>query len=66
MKHTIIRNYELKAKISKLKMEIGGEKFREVHSEFWELKSWTDINHQHMSVVEWGLLDSMKLKHKMK
>jgi hypothetical protein len=29
---------------SKLKMEIGGEKSREMHSEFWELKGCTDIN----------------------
>jgi hypothetical protein len=47
-------------------MEIGGEKSREMHSEFWELKGWTDINHQTMWVVEWGLPDCMKLKHKMK
>jgi hypothetical protein len=47
-------------------MEIGGEKSREMHSEFWELKGWTDINRQTIWVVEWGLLDSMKLKHKMK
>jgi hypothetical protein len=51
---------------SNLKMEIGWEKSREMHSEFWELKGWTDINHQSMWVVKWGLLDSMKLKHKMK
>jgi hypothetical protein len=37
-----------------------------MHREFQELKGWTDINHQIMWVVEWGLLDSMKLKHKMK
>jgi hypothetical protein len=47
-------------------MEIGGEKSRKMHSEFWELKGWNDINHQAMWVVEWGLHDSMKLKHKMK
>jgi hypothetical protein len=37
-----------------------------MHWEFRELNGWTDINHQTMHVVEWGLLDSMKLKHKMK
>jgi hypothetical protein len=47
-------------------MEIGGEKSRKMHSEFWELKGWNDINHQTMWVVEWGLHDSMKLNHKMK
>jgi hypothetical protein len=47
-------------------MEIGVEKSREIPSEFWELKGWTDINHQTMWVVQWGLLDFMKLKHKMK
>jgi hypothetical protein len=47
-------------------MEIGGEKSREIHSEFWELNGWPDINHQTMWVVKWGLLVSMKLKHKMK
>jgi hypothetical protein len=47
-------------------MEIGGEKSREMHSEFRKLKDWTDINHQTMWVIEWGLLDFMKLKHKMK
>jgi hypothetical protein len=47
-------------------MGIGGEKSREMHSEFWELKGWTDINNQTMCVVEWGLLDSMKLYHKIK
>jgi hypothetical protein len=40
----------------KLKIEIGVEKSGEMHSEFWELKGWTDINHQTMWVVEWGLL----------
>jgi hypothetical protein len=47
-------------------MEIGGEKSREMHTEFRELKGWTDINHQTMRVVEWGSLDSLKLNHKMK
>jgi hypothetical protein len=47
-------------------MVIGVEKSREMHSEFWELKGWTDINHHTMWVVELGLLDSMKLKHKKK
>jgi hypothetical protein len=28
---------------SKWKMEIGGEKCREMHSEFRELNGWTDI-----------------------
>jgi hypothetical protein len=46
---------------SKLKMEIGGGISREMHSEFWELKVWTDIKHQTMWVVEWGLLFSLKL-----
>jgi hypothetical protein len=46
-------------------MEIGGEKSSEMHSKFWELKGWNDINSQTMWVVEWGLLDSMKLKHEM-
>jgi hypothetical protein len=40
-------------------MEIGGEKSREMHSEFRKLKGWTDINRQTMCVGEWGLLDSM-------
>jgi hypothetical protein len=44
-------------------MEIGGKKSREKHSEFRELKGWTVINHQTMWVVEWGLLESMKLRH---
>jgi hypothetical protein len=47
-------------------MGIGVEKSREVHSEFQELKGWTDINHQTMRPVKWGLFDSMELKHKMK
>jgi hypothetical protein len=47
-------------------MEVYGEKFREMHSEFRELKGWTNINLQTMWVAEWGLLDSMKLKPKMK
>jgi hypothetical protein len=47
-------------------MQIGGEKSREMHSVCQELKGWTDINHQTMWVVEWGLLDSMKLNNKMK
>jgi hypothetical protein len=47
-------------------MKIHREKSREKHSEFWELKGCTDINHQALLVVEWGLFDSMKLKHKMK
>jgi hypothetical protein len=51
---------------SKWKTDIGGEKSREMHSEFQELKGWTDINCQAMWVEEWGLLDSRKLKHKMK
>jgi hypothetical protein len=51
---------------SKWKTEIGGGKSREMHSEFWELKGWTDINHQTMWVGKWGLLDFMKLKHKVK
>jgi hypothetical protein len=50
---------------SKLKMEIG-QKSREMHSEFRELKGWPDFNCKTMLVVEWGLLDSMKLNHKMK
>jgi hypothetical protein len=51
---------------SKLKVEKDGEKSREMHSEFRELKGWTDINRQTTWVVKWGLMDSMKLKHKMK
>jgi hypothetical protein len=47
-------------------MDKGGEKAREMHSEFWVLKCWTDINRQTMWVIKWGLLDSMILKHKMK
>jgi hypothetical protein len=47
-------------------MEIGGEKSREMHSEFWELKGWTDINSQTIWVVECGLFDSMKLTNKKK
>jgi hypothetical protein len=47
-------------------MEIGGEISKEMHSEFQELKGWIDINRQTMWVQEWGLFDSMKLKHKMK
>jgi hypothetical protein len=37
-----------------------------MESELRELKGWTDINRQTMWVVEWALLDFMKLKHKMK
>jgi hypothetical protein len=40
-------------------MEIGGEKSREMHSEFWELKGWTDITRETMWVEEWDLIDSM-------
>jgi hypothetical protein len=47
-------------------MEISGEKSREMHSEFLELKGRIDIKHQTMWGVEWPLLDSMKLKYKMK
>jgi hypothetical protein len=47
-------------------MWIRGEKSREIHDEFGELKGWTDINRQTMWVVEWGLLDFMKLEDKMK
>jgi hypothetical protein len=47
-------------------VEIGGEKSREMHSEFQELKGYTDINSQFMWVVEWGIIDSLKLNHKMK
>jgi hypothetical protein len=47
-------------------MKLGEEKSREIHSEFWELKDWTNINRQTMWVVECGLHDFMKLKHKMK
>jgi hypothetical protein len=47
-------------------MEIGGEISREMPSEFWELKGWTYIKCQALCVVEWGLLDSRKLNHKMK
>jgi hypothetical protein len=47
-------------------MWIRGEKSREIHDEFGELKGWTDINRQTMWVVECGLLDSMKLTHKKK
>jgi hypothetical protein len=47
-------------------MEIAGEKDREMNSEFWELKDWNDINRQTMWVVEWSLLDAMKLKHEKK
>jgi hypothetical protein len=41
---------------SKWKMDIDGEKSREMHSEFQELKGWTDIYRQTMWVVEWVLL----------
>jgi hypothetical protein len=41
-------------------MELGGEKYGEMHSEFWELKGWTDFNHQIMRLVKWGFLESMK------
>jgi hypothetical protein len=47
-------------------METGGEKSREMHTEIWDFKCWTDFNQETMWVVQWGLLDSMKLKHKMK
>jgi hypothetical protein len=43
-----------------------GKKIQRMHSEFRELKGWTDINCQTMWVVECVLLDSVKLKHKMK
>jgi hypothetical protein len=66
MKCTIMRNMSWKQCFSKLKMEIDVENYREIHSEFRELKDWTDINRQTTWVGEWGLLHSMKLKHKMK
>jgi hypothetical protein len=34
-------------------MEIGGEKSREMHSEFRDLKGLTDINLQTIRGVEW-------------
>jgi hypothetical protein len=37
-------------------MEIGGDKSREMHSEFRKLKGWIDINLQNMWVGEWGFL----------
>jgi hypothetical protein len=37
-----------------------------MHSGFREFTGWNDINHQIMWVVKWALLDSMKLRHKMK
>jgi hypothetical protein len=46
-------------------MDTGGEKSREIHSEFCELKGWTEINHPTTWVGEWGLLYSMKLKHEV-
>jgi hypothetical protein len=49
----------------KIKNGEGDEKPREMHNEFQELKGRTDINHQTIWIVEWGLLDSMKLNHKM-
>jgi hypothetical protein len=55
----------LKQYFSKWKMKIGGEKSREVHSEFQVLKFCTGINRQTTWILEWGLFDSMKLKHKM-
>jgi hypothetical protein len=45
-------------------MEIGGEKYTEKHSDILDLKGCTYINCVTMWVVEWGLLDSTKLKHK--
>jgi hypothetical protein len=47
-------------------VEMGRGKSRGMHSEFRELKDWTDISHQTTWVVAWGLRDSMKLNHKMK
>jgi hypothetical protein len=49
-----------------MKNGVRWEKSRGMHSEFQELKGWTDINRPTMWVVEWGLLDSMKLNHSMK
>jgi hypothetical protein len=43
-----------------------GKKSREMQSDFQELKGWTDINRQTKWIVEWGLLDSMTLKYKIK
>jgi hypothetical protein len=59
-------NYELKAMFLKIKNGDRWGKSREMHSEFRELKGWTDISHQIMWLVEWGFLDSLKLNHKMK
>jgi hypothetical protein len=36
-----------------------------MHSEFWQLTGWKDIDRPTTWVVEWGLLDFMKLKYKM-
>jgi hypothetical protein len=56
----------VEAKFLKIKNGDRWEKSREMYSEFRELKGCTDINRQTMLVVEWGLLNSMKLKYKMK
>jgi hypothetical protein len=60
MKLNVMGNYDLKAMFLKLKMEIGGEKSREVQSEFQELKGWTEITLEPMWVEEWDFIDSMK------
>jgi hypothetical protein len=66
MKLTIMQNYELKALFLKIKYGDRSGKTSEKHSEFLNLKGCTDINNLTMWVVEWGLLDCMNLKHKMK
>jgi hypothetical protein len=52
MKQTIMQNYEVEAMFLKIKNGDRWEKSREMHSEFQELKGWTDINRQTMWVVE--------------
>jgi hypothetical protein len=56
----------VKAMFLKIKNGDRCEKIPKMHSEFRELKGWTDINPQNTWVGEWGFLDSMKVNHKMK
>jgi hypothetical protein len=51
-----------------LKMKNGGKwgKIQRNAQFIMGIDGWTDINNHTIWVVEWGLLDSMKLKHKMK
>jgi len=66
MKPTITQNYEVEVMFLKMKNVERWGKIQTNEQWILGIEGWKDINLQTVWVVEWGLLDSMKLKHKMK